>query len=44
VTAPGMRSGAQPLGLKPSCTQSWRLRAKLGRRIRWYQTPEEITR
>jgi hypothetical protein len=25
-------------------TTSWRLRAKLGRRIRWYQTPEEITR
>jgi hypothetical protein len=25
-------------------TTTWRLRAKLGRRIRWYQTPEEITR
>jgi hypothetical protein len=25
-------------------TTSWKLRAKIGRRKRWYQTPEEITR
>jgi hypothetical protein len=25
-------------------TTAWKLRAKLGRRVRWYQTPEEITR
>jgi hypothetical protein len=25
-------------------TAAWRLRAKVGRRVRWYQTPEEITR
>jgi hypothetical protein len=23
---------------------SWQLRAKVGRRVRWYQTPEEVTR
>jgi hypothetical protein len=25
-------------------TTGWRMRAKVGRRIRWYQTPEEIAR
>jgi hypothetical protein len=25
-------------------TASWRLRARVGRRVRWYQTPEEIVR
>jgi hypothetical protein len=25
-------------------TTGWRMRAKVGRRVRWYQTPEEITR
>ena len=23
---------------------AWRLRAKLGRRVRWYELPEEVTR
>jgi hypothetical protein len=31
------------LGHAPKTT-AWRMRAKLGRRKRWYQTPEEITR
>jgi hypothetical protein len=25
-------------------TMSWQLRAKVGRRVRWYQLPEEVTR
>jgi hypothetical protein len=25
-------------------TMGWQLRAKVGRRVRWYQRPEEVTR
>jgi hypothetical protein len=25
-------------------TAAWRLRARVGRRMRWYQTPEEVVR
>jgi hypothetical protein len=51
ITAPGDRDRiagrittiATALHDAPKTT-SWRLRAKIGRRKRWYQTPEEITR